>query len=105
MSYTHIKPSFPEHSPLQRVAEERLSLIVRIGNLYSQRIEGVPRILIVHSVSYPLCHDLLFSLKDRASRVLRKTSVHNLGDGINVRKENGISHDGFDVDSRISKVG
>lgn len=68
-------------------------------------IEGIPRILVVHSVSNPLGHNFLFTFKDGASRVFGKSSVHNLAVGINVGKENGIAHLGFDVDSRIAEIG
>lgn len=79
-------------------------LILGIRKFDTQGIETVPWILRIDTVANPLRNNLLFSLINWASRMLCKASIHRFCFGVDVTKENGISSNRLDVNSRVTKV-
>mmetsp|Transcript_13172 Transcript_13172/g.27963 ORF Transcript_13172/g.27963 Transcript_13172/m.27963 type:complete len:204 (+) Transcript_13172:228-839(+) len=82
-----------------------ISLLVRCIRIFdTQRIERIPRILIVHTQPNPLCHNLLLPLHDRTSAMFRKPAIHLHRLRINVRKERRGILFGIDVHIAIPKA-
>mmetsp|Transcript_11078 Transcript_11078/g.17926 ORF Transcript_11078/g.17926 Transcript_11078/m.17926 type:complete len:349 (-) Transcript_11078:68-1114(-) len=67
--------------------QEGLSLVLCIRIFDTQRIERIPRILIVHAQSHPLRHNLLLALHDGTSAVFRELIVHLHRHWIDVTEE------------------
>ena len=68
------------------------------------RIESIPWTIIIHTKTNPLCHNLLFTLKNWTSRMFGKTSICDTCIWIDVWKKYSTSNFWLDVYTCITKV-
>ena len=70
----------------------------------TQSVERIPRYFCGDTEADPLRHDLLFTFKDRTTRMFCKAGIHSLCFGVNVTEKDGIILFWLDVDTRVAKV-